>query len=62
MQKQSARLFLSIKEIMAATGLSRQTISRLRKQDKEFPKAQRLGLRRIGFAVQDFDNWVSTRQ
>lgn len=61
MRDRQPRLFLSTKEIMEATGLSRQTINRLRKIDKLFPRAQRLGARRIGFAVQDFNHWITSR-
>jgi prophage regulatory protein len=52
--------FLTIKQIMNMTGLSRTTIWRL-ERDTEFPKRRQLGLRRIGWVESEVLGWMESR-
>lgn len=52
---------LTIKQVKEATGLSVQTIRRLRLAG-DFPCAVKLAPRRIGFFATDVDNWLKCRR
>jgi prophage regulatory protein len=52
--------FLTVKQIMKMTGLSRTTIWRL-ERDEEFPKRRQLGLRRIGWIESEVLDWMESR-
>ncbi|MFK0382310.1 helix-turn-helix transcriptional regulator [Agrobacterium sp. NPDC090273] len=61
MRKIEDQVFLTVRQLMQKTSLSRPTISRLRRLDENFPRARKLGPRRIGFLVTEIDNWIATR-
>ena len=52
--------FLTAKQVMNMTGLSRTSIWRLEK-DGEFPKRRQLGPRRIGWVESTILEWMETR-
>ena len=52
--------FLTVKQVMDMTGLSRTTIWRL-ENDGEFPKRRQLGLRRIGWIESEVLDWMESR-
>lgn len=60
MRELGMRAFFSLKEMLIYTGLSRQTVYRLRLKG-DFPKARRLSGRRIGFLVQEAEQWIASR-
>ena len=52
--------FITVKQVMDMTGLSRTTIWRLEK-DGEFPKRRQLGIRRIGWIESEVLDWMESR-
>lgn len=61
MRKIEEQVFLTVRQLMQKTSLSRPTISRLRREDEDFPRARKLGPRRIGFLATELDEWISKR-
>jgi prophage regulatory protein len=52
--------FLTVKQVLEMTGLSRTTIWRL-ECSEEFPKRRQLGLRRIGWVESEVLDWMKSR-
>lgn len=51
---------LSIKQVIEATSLGRSTIYQMVK-DGNFPAQVRLSPRRVGWKIEDIDNWIASR-
>jgi prophage regulatory protein len=52
--------FLTAKQVMDMTGLSRTSIWRLENAEK-FPKRRQLGTRRIGWLESEIVDWMKSR-
>jgi prophage regulatory protein len=53
-------MFLTIKEVMRRTGLSRSTIYE-QMGNEEFPLSYRLTKRRVGWKESEIEQWIETR-
>jgi prophage regulatory protein len=53
--------FVSVKEAVAITSLSRATMYRLVDRDA-FPRPRQLAPGRVGFRASEVEEWVATRQ
>jgi prophage regulatory protein len=58
---QERACFLSLKEVLKITGMSKSTIYRLiRKGD--FPRPKQLSARKVGFLQIELENWIDDRE
>lgn len=61
-QKQSTdtRRYLSVREAVQISGLSRTTLFRL-ERDRLFPRRRQLGPNRVGYISNEIYHWIETR-
>lgn len=53
-------MFISIKQIIDRLGVSRGTLSNMRRRG-DFIPSHRISERRVGFLATDFDAWLASR-
>lgn len=61
MQVQNENTLLNRKQVVAATGLSRATIDRMRKADS-FPKPLQISTRRVAWTSRSIREWLESRE